>query len=89
MEVASNTTGLYGKYEEWRQFYHWALSVSDPRVKDWFLMDSPWPSVCLTLAYLIFICRLGPKIMETRKPFDLKLFMVMHYGREWEKTQTK
>ena len=76
MEVAVNATSFaQSKYEEWLRFWNWALSVSDPRVKNWLFMDSVWPTVYLTLAYLT-LCQLGPKIMEKRKPFDLKLLMV-------------
>ena len=81
MEAARNATDYaQSKLDAWLSFWDWAISISDPRVKDWLFMDSVWPTVYLTLTYLFLICGLGPKIMEKRKPFVLKEFMV---GFEW------
>ncbi|KAL5007553.1 hypothetical protein ScPMuIL_016359 [Solemya velum] len=59
------------KVYEVREFYDWALSVSDDRVKDWFLMQAYTPTIVLTVVYLIAVW-LGPKLMENREPFQLK-----------------
>ena len=76
-ETVNNTAGfVQTKYDEWMRFWNWALSVSDPRVKDWLFMGTPWPTFYLTLAYIVIICGVGPKMMEKRKAFDLKAFMV-------------
>lgn len=50
----------------------------DPRVNDWFLMSSPFPTlfICLTYAYCVKV--LGPKLMENRKPFDLKYVLIAY-----------
>ena len=61
-------------------------TFSDPRVKDWFLMSSPWP--CLTIIFLYYILiKIGPLIMTNRKPMELRnvlvfynVFMVMMTG---------
>ncbi|KAL0109555.1 hypothetical protein PUN28_014548 [Cardiocondyla obscurior] len=45
--------------------------LADPRTKDYFLIGSPWPGLTLIGLYLYFICNLGPKLMEKRKPFEL------------------
>jgi len=79
MEAARNATDYaQSKLDTWLQFWDWAISISDPRVKDWLFMDSVWPTVYLTLTYLFLICGLGPKIMEKRKPFVLKEFMIIY-----------
>lgn len=79
MEAARNATDYaQSKLDTWLQFWDWAISISDPRVKDWLFMDSVWPTVYLTFTYLFLICGLGPKIMEKRKPFVLKEFMIIY-----------
>ncbi|KAL7292494.1 hypothetical protein TKK_0014069 [Trichogramma kaykai] len=51
---------------------------SDPRVNDWFLMSSPFPTLCICLSYAYFSKVLGPKLMENRKPFDLRKVMIWY-----------
>ncbi|XP_012261106.2 elongation of very long chain fatty acids protein AAEL008004-like isoform X2 [Athalia rosae] len=51
---------------------------SDPRVNGWFLMSGPLPTaiICLTYAYCVKV--LGPKLMEDRKPMDLRRVMIFY-----------
>lgn len=49
----------------------------DGRLEDWLLMSSPWPTIAMTIAYLI-ICKVGPKFMENRKPWQLRGFIVIY-----------
>ncbi|XP_043919747.1 elongation of very long chain fatty acids protein 7 isoform X1 [Protopterus annectens] len=58
-------------YDEW-------IKDADPRVEDWLLMSSPLPQTIVIGAYLYFVVSLGPKLMENRKPFDLKQIMVVY-----------
>nr|XP_005990762.1 PREDICTED: elongation of very long chain fatty acids protein 7 isoform X3 [Latimeria chalumnae] len=58
-------------YDEW-------IKDADPRVEDWFLMSSPLPQTVIIGAYIYFVTSLGPKLMENRKPFDLKQIMVVY-----------
>ncbi|PSN34259.1 Elongation of very long chain fatty acids protein [Blattella germanica] len=51
---------------------------SDPRVNDWFLMSSPFPTLAICLSYAYFVKRLGPKIMENRKPMDLRNVLIVY-----------
>ena len=51
---------------------------SDPRVNDWFLMSSPWPTLAICLSYAYFVKVLGPKLMENRKPFNLRKTMIYY-----------
>lgn len=57
---------------------NWTFVLLDPRVNDWFLMSSPFPTlfICLTYAYCVKV--LGPKLMENRKPFDLKYVLIVY-----------
>ncbi|CAB0013575.1 unnamed protein product [Nesidiocoris tenuis] len=47
-------------------------------VDSWFLMSTPTPVISLVLFYLYFVLSLGPKLMENRKPMNLKYTMVLY-----------
>lgn len=51
---------------------------SDPRVKDWFLMSGPFPTLAICLTYAFIVKVLGPKLMENRKPFELKNTLIVY-----------
>ncbi|XP_050343136.1 elongation of very long chain fatty acids protein AAEL008004 [Nymphalis io] len=51
---------------------------SDQRVKDWFLMSSPFPTLAICLTYVFTVKVLGPKLMENRKPFELKNVLIWY-----------
>ncbi|KAL3841944.1 hypothetical protein ACJMK2_020021 [Sinanodonta woodiana] len=65
MEIATD------KYFEIQKFYNWALTQSDVRVKDWFLMQSYTPTLVITALYVIVVTW-GQKFMENREPFKYK-----------------
>ncbi|XP_065190515.1 very long chain fatty acid elongase 4-like [Sycon ciliatum] len=58
----------------WQQEWE---AKKDARVADWALMDSPLPTLLLTLAYLVFV-RLVPVMMEKRKAFELRTSMAVY-----------
>ncbi|KAL0869580.1 hypothetical protein ABMA27_005842 [Loxostege sticticalis] len=45
---------------------------ADPRVKDWFLMTSPWPIAFIIAVYLILIKVILPTFMKHRRPYELR-----------------
>ena len=49
----------------------------DPRVKDWFLMDSCAPTFVMTACY-IFIVRIGPWIMRDKKPLNFPRVLFLY-----------
>ncbi|XP_017798328.1 PREDICTED: elongation of very long chain fatty acids protein AAEL008004-like [Habropoda laboriosa] len=51
---------------------------SDPRVNNWAMMSSPFPTLAICLSYVYFVKVLGPKLMENRKPFDLRRVMIFY-----------
>ncbi|KAK9500529.1 hypothetical protein O3M35_001780 [Rhynocoris fuscipes] len=51
---------------------------SDPRVKDWFLMSGPFPTIAICLSFVFIVKVLGPKLMENRKPFELKNTLIVY-----------
>ncbi|XP_050536843.1 elongation of very long chain fatty acids protein-like [Daktulosphaira vitifoliae] len=51
---------------------------SDPRVKDWFLMSSPLPTLITCLSYAFIVKVLGPRLMRDRKPFQLRKTLIIY-----------
>lgn len=51
---------------------------ADVVVDEWLMMSSPLPVVAILAAYLYFVLHLGPKLMENRKPFKLKVLLVLY-----------
>lgn len=51
---------------------------SDQRVNDWFLMSSPLPTLLMCLTYAYGVKVVGPKLMENRKPFDLRKTIIFY-----------
>nr|XP_018902200.1 PREDICTED: elongation of very long chain fatty acids protein 7-like [Bemisia tabaci] len=52
--------------------------VRDDVVDGWFLMSSFRPIFFIIVAYLLFILKLGPKIMEKRKPLRIKKLLIAY-----------
>lgn len=51
---------------------------SDPRVHDWAMMASPWPTLACCLGYAYFSTVLGPALMANRKPFKLRNILIVY-----------
>ncbi|XP_029474845.1 elongation of very long chain fatty acids protein 1 [Rhinatrema bivittatum] len=68
--------------EEWVtrgvQMYQDLIKGADPRVYNYPLMQSPLLPTSILLAYVSFVLYLGPWLMSSRKPFDLKPLMVLY-----------
>lgn len=67
-DFTSRTVSLY---DNW-------IKDADPRVEDWLLMSSPLPQTIILVLYVYFVTSLGPKLMENRKPFELKKVMITY-----------
>ncbi|KAM6948513.1 elongation of very long chain fatty acids protein 1a [Aplochiton taeniatus] len=52
--------------------------TTDPRVRDYPLMESPVPMTAILLGYVFFSVYLGPLFMANRKPFGFKPAMVVY-----------
>lgn len=59
-------------------YYDLMENKSDPRVNGWLMMSGPMPTliICLTYAYCVKV--LGPKLMENRKPMDLRRVLIFY-----------
>ncbi|XP_033103813.1 elongation of very long chain fatty acids protein 4-like, partial [Anneissia japonica] len=53
------------------------IAISDPRVSGWLLMDSPIPTIIITLLYLLMVWW-GPKIMKSHEPLEMKRIMMAY-----------
>ncbi|XP_012154336.1 very long chain fatty acid elongase AAEL008004 isoform X2 [Megachile rotundata] len=51
---------------------------ADQRTTNWFLMSSPFPTLFICLTYVYVVKVLGPKLMENRKPFQLKNALIVY-----------
>jgi len=57
-----------------------ALSATDPRVKDWLWMHSPLPTITIIFLYLLMV-HYGPKIMKNYPAFEMKpLLFIFNTG---------
>ncbi|KAG8193729.1 hypothetical protein JTE90_005027 [Oedothorax gibbosus] len=54
------------------------LDAGDPTIRQWPLVDSYYTPFLCTLMYVFFVKRLGPTLMENRKPFDLRALMIVY-----------
>jgi len=60
--------------EDMHEFCY-VLEFPDERTRDWPLLSNPIPVTVLTLAWLVFVLKLGPAMMRNRKPFTLRGFI--------------
>ncbi|XP_041766402.1 elongation of very long chain fatty acids protein AAEL008004 isoform X2 [Anopheles merus] len=58
--------------------HHYMDKYGDPRTKEWPLMSSPLPTLALCLGYVYLVKVLGPRLMENRKPFQLKNTLIVY-----------
>lgn len=64
--------------ETLRNLYEVSLVGVDPLIDQWPLMHSPIPVISIVLGYLIFVKKIGPKMMENHKPFNLREVLVAY-----------
>jgi hypothetical protein len=55
-----------------------SLFVSGSMVDTWFLMGSPMPILGIVACYVSFVLKIGPKLMASRKPFNLQTLLVAY-----------
>ncbi|PAA49026.1 hypothetical protein BOX15_Mlig003805g3 [Macrostomum lignano] len=65
---------MYNSFKEWHDR---TMSLGDPRLDGWFLMDSPVPSTLLSILYVVLVLA-GMRWMKGRAPFDLRPLMVVY-----------
>lgn len=60
-----------------RNFYRWITSFADPRVENWPMMSSPWPTLAAFFAYLM-VANYGPTMMRPYKPLQLRFALIVY-----------
>ncbi|CAG9801553.1 unnamed protein product [Chironomus riparius] len=64
-------------YGGWRYIME---QKSDPRTRNWFMMNSPLPTIALSATYIITVKIIGPKLMENRKPLENAKKLQFYYN---------
>jgi len=59
-------------------YFYLFVELRDPRVDDWFLMSSPWPTVALCVLYYYIIRVAGPRFMKDREPLNIQSLVVVY-----------
>lgn len=54
------------------------IIIIDEVVDSWTFMSTPWPVLSIISVYLLFVLKLGPNMMENRKPFNIKYVMLVY-----------
>ncbi|XP_064153073.1 elongation of very long chain fatty acids protein 7a [Anguilla rostrata] len=58
--------------------YDAMMQEADRRVDGWLMMSSPGPQTIIIVSYIYFVMSLGPRLMENRKPYDLKPILIVY-----------
>jgi len=61
-----------------KELYEASLIGAHPNIDKLMLMQSPLPVISILVAYLLFVKKIGPMIMENRKPFELRKVMIAY-----------
>ncbi|CAG9829107.1 unnamed protein product [Diabrotica balteata] len=51
--------------------YNYFYNLADPRVKNWFMMENPFPTLGIIGVYLLLVLQILPNFMKNRKPMEL------------------
>lgn len=61
------------------ELYHYLnTEIADTRTNHWFLISSPVSIILLSLAYLYFVLKCGPRYMKDRNPYKLHQFIRLY-----------
>ena len=56
-------------------YHYYNTELADVRTNNWLLMSSPIPIAVISLAYLYFVLRCGPRYMKDKPPYVLRTFI--------------
>ncbi|XP_067214558.1 very long chain fatty acid elongase AAEL008004-like isoform X1 [Linepithema humile] len=63
----------------WQDIYnYYILESSKPLTRNWLFISSPFEVIFITLAYLYFVLRFGPRYMKNKPPYKLKTFILVY-----------
>lgn len=58
--------------------YNLLWSKVDQRVINWPLLSSPLYTIGISLTYILVVKKIGPYLMRDRRPFDIRLPMIIY-----------
>ena len=58
--------------------YNQVIQSGDPRVKDWPLVQSPFPTLAICLSYGFFVKVIGPRLMRDQPALNIRWVMVIY-----------
>lgn len=67
---------IYQCFHDKKKFLN--VQILDPMVDTWPLMSSPGPLLAILAAYLMFVLKIGPKMMKDRPAYELKNLMIAY-----------
>jgi len=62
----------------WETYDYYINVKGDPRAQEYYIINSPWPTVAVLTVYYLFIHKWGPAMMKDREPFNLNKVMVVY-----------
>ncbi|BET00396.1 GNS1/SUR4 family [Nesidiocoris tenuis] len=66
-------------FQSFSDFWNYIFfELGDKRTNHWPLLGSPIPGLTILALYLLFVKWIGPKMMENRKPFELKEVLIVY-----------
>ncbi|KAI1283774.1 Elongation of very long chain fatty acids protein 1 [Halotydeus destructor] len=77
-EVNVSESALFPSWQHYATDF--LASQGDPMTSEFFLMDGPLPLAAIGFALCYFCLHLGPKLMASRKPLDLKPWLLVYNG---------
>ncbi|XP_014209554.1 elongation of very long chain fatty acids protein AAEL008004 [Copidosoma floridanum] len=70
--MASIIKHVFSNYNEFLE------TSKDPEIDSWLFMGSPTPVLLIVIAYLSFVLKIGPKMMEKRSAYELKSIIILY-----------
>ena len=61
----------------WSSFFFPFCLILDPKTEEWPMIATPWPTISL-VAFYLFIVKVGPKVMENRKAYNLREVLIVY-----------
>lgn len=76
LDIYDKITNVYDGEKNCENFCSWATFLTfviftDVRVREMFLLSNPFKPLAIIAVYLYFVLKMGPKLMENRKPMKL------------------
>nr|BAJ95444.1 predicted protein [Hordeum vulgare subsp. vulgare] len=67
---------FYKNYsKQWNEIL---IKYGDPRTTHWAMMEGFAPTILICISYVILVKKIGPYLMESRKPFQLRGILIVY-----------